>query len=48
MSTHALFKKEREKTAQITTQLGQGAALDIFNANVIGYRKTNKQSTSPT
>ncbi|WP_340617101.1 RHS repeat protein [Xenorhabdus entomophaga] len=45
---HALFKKEGESTPQITTQLGKGAALDIFNANIIGYRKIDKQPSSST
>ncbi|NIF31716.1 hypothetical protein F3J29_06150 [Enterobacter sp. Cy-643] len=38
---HAKFKKESN---QITTQVGKGKALDIFNENIIGFRKIYRKT----
>lgn len=38
---HAKFKKEGN---QITTQVGKGKALEIFNDNIIGFQKVNRKT----
>ncbi|RAY95865.1 hypothetical protein DP187_24240 [Enterobacter cloacae] len=38
---HAKFKKEAN---QITTQVGKGKALEIFNENIIGFQKVNRKT----